>query len=49
MFNGGSAALIFRIRIKRLLGKASSNVGQALWRISVEVASEAAKKILLGS
>lgn len=35
-------------RIKRMVGKAGTAVGQALWKISVEVASEAAKKILTG-
>ena len=46
---GGPRAEVGAARIKRLLGKASSGVGQALWKISVEVASEAAKKVLLGS
>jgi hypothetical protein len=36
-------------RIKRLIGKASSAVGQAIWKITVDVASEAAKKILTGT
>jgi hypothetical protein len=35
-------------RIKRLLGNATTGLGQALWKISVEIASEAAKKIMLG-
>jgi hypothetical protein len=46
---GGPRAEVGAARIKRLLGKAGSGVGHALWKISVEVASEAAKKILLGS
>lgn len=46
---GGPRAEAGAARIKRLLGKASSGVGQALWKISVDVASEAAKKILLGN
>jgi hypothetical protein len=36
-------------RIKRMVGKAGTAVGQALWKISVEVAGEAAEKILLGN
>jgi hypothetical protein len=32
-----------------MVGKATSEVGQALWKISIEVASEAAKKILMGN
>jgi hypothetical protein len=35
-------------RLKKLLGNASSAVGKAAWKISVEIASEAAKKIMLG-
>jgi hypothetical protein len=35
-------------RIKKMLGNATTGLGQALWKISVEVASEAAKKIMLG-
>ncbi len=46
---GGPRAEVGAARIKRLLGKASSGVGRALWKISVDVASEAAKKVLLGS
>jgi hypothetical protein len=45
---GGPRAEAAAARIKRMLGKASTAVGQALWKISVEVASEAAKKILTG-
>jgi hypothetical protein len=33
-------------RIKRMLGKASTAVGQALWKMTVDIASESAKKIL---
>jgi hypothetical protein len=35
-------------RIKKVLGKAGTTVGQALWKMSVDIASEAAKKIMLG-
>ena len=45
---GGSRAEVGAARIKRLLGKAGTAVGQAIWRISIEVASEAAKKVLTG-
>lgn len=41
---GGPRAELAAARIKRTLGKASTVVGQALWKISVELASEAAKK-----
>ncbi len=43
---GGPRAEAGAARIKRMVGKAGTAVGQALWKISVEVASEAAKKIL---
>jgi hypothetical protein len=46
---GGPRAEVGAARIKRMVGKAGTAVGQALWKISVEVASEAAKKILLGN
>jgi len=46
---GGPRAEAGAARIKRMLGKASTAVGQALWKITVDVASEAAKKILTGS
>ena len=45
---GGPRAEAGAARIKRMVGKAGTTVGQALWKISVEVASEAAKKILTG-
>jgi hypothetical protein len=45
---GGPRAEAGAARIKRMLGKATTTVGQALWRITVEVASDAARKILLG-
>jgi hypothetical protein len=45
---GGPRAEVGAARIKRLLGRASTGARQALWKISVDVASEAAKKILLG-
>jgi len=45
----GPRAEVGAARIKKMVGKATSAVGQALWRISVEVASEAAKKILTGA
>ena len=37
------------VRIKKALGKATTVVGQMLWKVSVDLASEAAKKILLGN
>jgi len=46
---GGPRAELGATRIKRMLETASTSVGKALWKISVEVASEAAKKILLGN
>jgi hypothetical protein len=46
--SGGPRAEVGAARLKKMLGKAGTVVGQALWKISVEVASEAAKKILLG-
>jgi hypothetical protein len=45
---GGPRAEVGAARIKRMLGKTSTVVGQALWKIAVEVAGEAAKKILVG-
>jgi hypothetical protein len=45
---GGPRAEAGAARIKRMLGTATTTVGQALWRITVEIASDAAKKILLG-
>jgi len=35
-------------RIKRIVGRAGTAAGQALWKIIVDIASEAAKKIMLG-
>jgi hypothetical protein len=46
---GGPKAEAGAARIKKMIGKASTAVGQALWKITVDVASEAAKKILMGS
>jgi hypothetical protein len=46
---GGPRAEAGAARIKRVLGNASTAIGQAIWKISVEVAGEAAKKILLGN
>jgi hypothetical protein len=46
---GGPRAEAGAARIKRMVGKAGTGVGHALWKISVEVASEAAKKILIGN
>jgi hypothetical protein len=43
----GPQAEVGAARIKRLAGKAGTAVGRAFWNITVEVASEAAKKILL--
>jgi hypothetical protein len=45
---GGPKAEASAARIKRLLGKATTEIGKALWKASVEIASEAAKKTLLG-
>lgn len=36
------------IRLKKLLGNARDTVGQALWKITIDLATEAAKKTLLG-
>jgi hypothetical protein len=36
-------------RIKKMLGNTTTGLRQALWKISVDIASEAAKKILLGA
>jgi hypothetical protein len=46
---GGPRAEAGAARIKRMIGNATTTVGQALWKICVEVAGDAAKKILLGS
>lgn len=35
-------------RLKKLLGNAGGAVGKAAWKIAVEIASEAAKKVMLG-
>jgi hypothetical protein len=45
---GGPRAEVGAARIKRLAGKAGNVVGRAFWKIVVDVASEAAKKVLLG-
>jgi hypothetical protein len=34
-------------KLKRILGSAGTAVGQAIWKICVDVAGEAARKILL--
>ncbi len=44
----GPTSEVAAARLKRILGKASSAVGQALWKVTVDVAREAAKKIMLG-
>jgi hypothetical protein len=31
-----------------MLGKASAGVGKALWQMTIDIATEAAKKIMLG-
>ena len=36
------------IRLKKFLGRATDAVGIALWKATVEIATEAAKKALLG-
>jgi hypothetical protein len=36
------------IRLKKMVGSAKDAVGQALWKMAVEIATEAAKKSLLG-
>jgi hypothetical protein len=36
------------IRLKKFLGKATDAIGQALWKATIEIATEAAKKALLG-
>jgi hypothetical protein len=46
---GGPKAEAGAARIKKMLGNASTAVGKALWKITVDVASEAAKKVLLGN
>jgi hypothetical protein len=45
---GGPLAEAGAARIKRMVGKAGTAIGRAIWKISVEVASEAAKKIMIG-
>jgi hypothetical protein len=44
----GPQAEVGAIRINKLIGKATSAVGQALWKAAVDIATEAAKKTLLG-
>jgi hypothetical protein len=44
----GPRAEVGATRLKKLLGTASNAVGKALWKASVEIATEAAKKIMLG-
>ena len=46
---GGPKAEAGAHRTKKMLGKATTAVGQALWKIIVDLASETAKKILTGS
>ena len=45
---GGPRAEAGAARLKRMLGKATTTAGKALYKIVVDVASEAAKKMLLG-
>jgi hypothetical protein len=45
---GGPLSEAAAVRVKKMLAGASTAVGRALWKITVDVASEAAKKILLG-
>ena len=47
--SAGPQSEVAAVRLKRALGKGTTAAGQALWKIVVDVASEAAKKILLGS
>jgi hypothetical protein len=42
------ATSLAAVRLKKWLGKATDAVGTALWKITVEVATQAAKKTLLG-
>jgi hypothetical protein len=44
----GPKAEVGAARIKKVLGKATGAIGKALWKMSVDIASEAAKKVLLG-
>lgn len=44
----GPATSIAAIRLKKFLGTAKDAVGQALWKITVELATQTAKKTLLG-
>jgi hypothetical protein len=44
----GPRAAAGAARLKKVLGKAGTAVGQALWKACVDIASEAAKKVLLG-
>ena len=46
---GGPRAEVGAARIKRIVGKAGTAVGKARWNICVEVAGEAARKILIGN
>lgn len=46
---GGPEAEVAAVRLRRLLSKAGTKAGQALWKMTVDVATEAAKKILLGT
>jgi hypothetical protein len=36
------------IRLKKMLGTAKDAVGQAVWKVAIDIATEAAKKALLG-
>jgi hypothetical protein len=46
---GGAQSEVAALRLKRALSTGGTAVGRALWKIVVDVASEAAKKTLLGS
>ena len=46
--SGGARAEAGAARLKRMLGKATTTAGKALYKIVVDVASEATKKMLLG-
>jgi hypothetical protein len=47
--SGGPRGELGAVRIKKMVGKAGGAVGNPLWKITVDIASEAAKKIMLGS
>jgi hypothetical protein len=47
--SGGPRGELGAVRIKKMVGKAGGAVDNALWKITVDIASEAARKIMLGS